>query len=727
MPRRYRVSVSTSRPKSRHAGALWRAVLVAIVFSSCQRESEPTVEPSAPAASPEEAAADNVLNVVLITLDTTRADALGTYGQRLPVSPNIDRLAAEGTQFVQCVSSAPSTLPSHSTLFTGKQPYVHGVRANSGFVLSDANVTLAEVLRERGYATAAEVAAPVLGVQTQISQGFDRVRDLSSEDVERKSIRVRHQGDIREVLIDEREADDITKHGIRFINENREKKFFLWLHYFDAHQPYSPPDRFSEISLESPYHGEIRYVDEQVDRILKQIEGVGLRERTLVVVTADHGEGLGEHSEDTHVHFVYDSTIRVPLLLWGAGVPRGLKISSLVRTVDVAPTILDLLGLPPMDGVQGLSLRPLLEGASRDLRLVGYGESIESHVTFGTSILRYVREGRWKYIHKVEPELFDLTTDPSETHNLATAHPEIVERLRARLTGLIETAPVKPEDVRIAIDATTAAQLEAMGYLAAEPLGALDDEVALLELEGDDPTSKVEDMALLAKAAGYRKTKRFDEAAEQYRELLERNPNSVPLLMSLDGVLRKLDRDDERFELLRQVIALAPQKHDPYVELAHITYKGGDPTGAEKLLARALEIDPCLVSPRATLGHLVRERGDRTGELQILKEGVDHCPFSDGLHNNYAYLLATSPDEADRNGEEALRIAKRVTEEASEPRSDFLDTLASAYAEVGDFANAVRVQRRVVQMVEATGDAEPIETVRNHLALYEAGRPLREN
>jgi Flp pilus assembly protein TadD len=197
--------------------------------------------------------------------------------------------------------------------------------------------------------------------------------------------------------------------------------------------------------------------------------------------------------------------------------------------------------------------------------------------------------------------------------------------------------------------------------------------------------------------------------------------------MSLDGVLRKLDRDDERFELLRQVIALAPQKHDPYVELAHITYKGGDPTGAEKLLARALEIDPCLVSPRATLGHLVRERGDRTGELQILKEGVDHCPFSDGLHNNYAYLLATSPDEADRNGEEALRIAKRVTEEASEPRSDFLDTLASAYAEVGDFANAVRVQRRVVQMVEATGDAEPIETVRNHLALYEAGRPLREN
>jgi arylsulfatase A-like enzyme len=702
-------------------------VLFAIVFSSCQRESESPVEPDAPTASLEEAIADYAMNVVLITLDTIRADALGSYGQRLPVSPNFDRLAGEGTQFVQCVSSAPSTLPSHSTLFTGKQPYVHGVRSNAGFVLSDSNVTLAEILRDQGYETAAEVAAPVLGANTQIGQGFDQLRDASSDDVELKTIRIRETGDIREVDLDEREAEDITKHGIRFIRENSAKKFFLWLHYFDAHQPYSPPSRFNEITLESPYHGEIRYVDEQVDRILKQIEGMGLREKTLVVITADHGEGLGEHSEATHVHFVYDSTIHVPLLLWGAGVPRGLKIPSLVRTLDIAPTILDLLELPPMDDVQGLSLRPLLEGASRDLQLVGYGESIELHVMFGTSILRYVREGRWKYIHKVEPELYDLMLDPGETNNLAMDHPEIVERLRSRLFELIETAPAKPSDVRADIDAKTAAQLEALGYVAAVPLDALDDEVALLELEGDDPTSKVVDMEMLSTASGFRHVKNFDEAAKRYREIIERHPESVPVRMLLDGVLKKSDRDDERFELLRQVIALAPQKHDPYVELAHITYKGGDSAGAEKLLTQTLEIDPCLVSPRATLAHLVGERGDWTGQLQILKEGVDHCPFSDGLHNNYAYLLATSPDAANRDGEEALRIAKRVTDEMSEPRSDFLDTLASAYAEVGDFSNAVRVQQRVLQMVEAAGDAEPIENARNHLALYEAGRPLREN
>jgi arylsulfatase A-like enzyme len=727
MPRELRISLFTNRPKSRDAGVLWGVVMVAIVLSSCHRESESPLEARGAAVPLGEMAADGELNVVLITLDTTRADALGSYGQRLPISPNFDRLAEEGTQFIQCVSSAPTTLSSHATLFTGKQPYVHGVRSNFGFVLSDANITLAEILRERGYETAAEVAAPVLGAHTQIGQGFDRFHDLSFDDVEFKSIRARHRGGVREVQVDEREANDITKHGMRFIDENRGKKFFLWLHYFDAHQPYSPPIRFIGISSESRYHAEIRYIDEQVDRILKQIEDLGLRERTLVVVTADHGEGLGEHSESTHAHFVYDSTIRVPLLLWGADVPRGLKISSLVRTLDVAPTILDLLGLPPLDDAQGLSLRPLLERASHDLELVGYGESIESHVTFGTSILRYVREGRWKYIHKVEPELFDLTMDPGEIDNLAADHPEIVERLRARLFELIETAPAKPDDARATVDAATAAQLEAMGYIAAAPLDSLDDEVALLELEGDDPTSKVSEIAMLANATGFRKTEDFDEAAKRFREILVRNPESLPVMLLLDDVLERSGRNEERFELLPRIIALAPERHDPYVELAHITFKRGDEAEAEKLLAKALEIDPCLVSPRATLAHLVGGRGDRTEQLRLLKRGVDHCPFSDGLHNNYAYLLATSPNEADRDGAEALRIAKRVTDEMSQPRPDFLDTLASAYAEVGDFENAVRVQKRVLRLIEATGDAEQIEDSRNHLAQYEAGRPLREN
>jgi arylsulfatase A-like enzyme len=177
-----------------------------------------------------EPAGDGALNVVLITLDTTRADALGSYGQRRPITPNLDRLAAEGVQFLQCASSAPTTLPSHSTLFTGRHPFVHGARANAGYVLADENITLAEVLSAHGYRTAAEIAAPVIGRHTQLGQGFDIYHDLESQDIERKTIQVKDGEEQRAVELNEREADDITRFGLRFIEENRSEKFFLWLH-----------------------------------------------------------------------------------------------------------------------------------------------------------------------------------------------------------------------------------------------------------------------------------------------------------------------------------------------------------------------------------------------------------------------------------------------------------------------------------------------------------------
>jgi tetratricopeptide (TPR) repeat protein len=292
---------------------------------------------------------------------------------------------------------------------------------------------------------------------------------------------------------------------------------------------------------------------------------------------------------------------------------------------------------------------------------------------------------------------------------------------------LIRAAPAKSGDAETAIDPKTAAQLKALGYIAAAPTNALVDEVALLELKGDDPTSKVPDMLLLAVASGYYRFNLFEDAAKTFRELVERNPESVPLLQWLDHVLKRLGQDDERFDLLSRMIARAPENSTPYVELAHINVKRGNQARAEKLLVQALEINPCLESPRANLAHLAAQRGDRAGQLRLLKEGVEHCAFSAGLHNSYAYLLATAPDEKHRSGPEALRIAQRVTREMSEPQPNFLDTLAAAYAEVGDFANAVSVQKRALRLIETAGDAEQIQDARNHLAQFEAGRPVREN
>jgi len=644
------------------AGALWCFACVALSLAGCQRESE---VPEAPTIMPK-LADDGALNVVLITLDTTRADALGSYGQRRPITPNLDRLAAEGTQFLQCVSSAPSTLPSHATLFTGRYPFVHGVRSNAGYVLADGNTTLAEVLSAHGYRTSAEIATRVIGGHTQLGQGFDRYHDLEFQDIQRKTIRVQDGEEERAVEVDEREADDITRFGLRFIKENRSEKFFLWLHYFDAHQPYSPPGRFYETSSESAYHGEIQYIDEQINRVLEQIEGLGLRERTLVVVAGDHGEALGEHDEKTHMYFVYDSTIRVPLLFWGATVPGGLKVESLVRTVDVTPTvrtvdvtptILDMLKLPPLEDIQGASLLPLMKGESLDLELVGYGESIEPLIVFGASVLRFVRKGQWKYIHKVEPELFDLTGDPGELENLSSVHPEVVERLRAELSALIEGAPKQASGARTAIDPETAAQLEALGYMAAAPNKALGDEMALLEL--------------VATAEGYKLTHKFEESAVTYRAVIERNPDSVLLMMRLNHVLSQLGEDDERFEILTRVIELAPETAPAYSDLAHIVFKRGDHTEAERLLAASLSIDPCTASPRATLAYLAARRNDHGRHLEVLKEGIDQCPREDGILNNYAYALATNTDEKHRDGCDSRRQAgARIGQSLGRPQVD---------------------------------------------------------
>ncbi len=711
--------------------AIALALLSVVAGCSEQRPSSSSSETPSLAAEPKIASdrAPTALNVIVITLDTTRADALGSYGQKRPTSPNLDRLAEQGTQFLSCTSSAPSTLPSHSSIFTGKHPHAHGARANSGHVLSDANQTLAEVLKSHGYATGAEIAAPVIGAHTQLDQGFDLYRDLKFSDVSKKSVTFKKGGgDEISSEIPEREASDITKHGIRFLQQHRDEKFFLWLHYFDAHQPYSPPLRYFELVGESDYHGEVRYIDDQIGRVLGELDGLGLRDRTLIVVTADHGEGRGQHSEPTHVFFVYDSTMRVPLLMWGPPIPAGLKIEAPVRTIDIAPTILNLLDLPPFDIAQGVSLLPLLTGASQDMELVGYGASIDPYTVFGTSIIRFLRVGRWKYIHKVNPELYDVIADPEELHSRASDEPEIVQAMQAQLRELIAAAPPSPIDSRQPIDAAAAAQLEALGYVVAESSETLGDELSLLELVGGDPNDMIEDMGLIAAGVGKMNAKDFEGAAEMLRHVVDRNPDKTPTMMKLIAALKELDEVDERRDLLERVIALEPNLVSPYVALAEMDFIAGNLSEAERLLEMAIQNDPCAVSPRATLAYLADQRKDHRRYVVLLRAGLGDCHPSDEFLNNYAYALATTPLDEDRDGVEALRIATQITQGPKGNRADYLDTLAAAYAETGEFDRAVEAAKRGLVLLEsASAPKAVLDEAREHLAQFESNQPIRAN
>ena len=296
-----------------HVGCAVAIVLtIALVTAGCKRE-----DPSESTDSSSKRL--DVRHVVLITLDTTRADRLSCYGATGAATRNLDRLAAEGVMFSQCTTSSPSTLPSHTSIMTGKHPFVHGARANSGFVVPDSQVTLAERFRDAGWLTHAEIAAPVIGRDTGIVQGFTTYRDPHSTDIIKANLHFKQNRFDEPIENTERIGEDIANRGIEFLRANHDKPFFLWLHFFDPHRPYLRWTEFERLCPDDPYRMELLYTDYHLGRVIDELRRLNLDASTLVVVTSDHGEGLGEHGEDTHSFFVYDSTMRTPLILWGGG------------------------------------------------------------------------------------------------------------------------------------------------------------------------------------------------------------------------------------------------------------------------------------------------------------------------------------------------------------------------------------------------------------------------
>jgi arylsulfatase A-like enzyme/Flp pilus assembly protein TadD len=637
---------------------------------------------------------DAPVNVLLITLDTVRADSLNPYGQPRVTSPNIDRLAREGALFEEVAASSPSTLPSHATIMTGRFPFAHGVRSNAGYALADANTTLAEVLRARGYRTGAEIAALVLASKTGLDQGFDHYRDLRGEGIERIRMKMSAEGEeARETILQERSALDITRWGKRFLTENRNRAFFLWLHYFDPHRFYVRRPEFQARLPDDPYLAEILFTDHQIGDLIRHLEALQLRDRTLVVLVSDHGEGLGEHGELMHSYFLYETTLRVPLILWGPpGLPSGGRFASTVRTADIAPTIVDFLGLPELDDVQGVSLMPVIRGQSEDLELPGYGESIELLKLFGSSTLRSLRLGDWKYIHQADPELYDLAKDPAELDDLARSHPEKLAELRGRMEALLAEASPGAGAPTVHVDRQEARQLAALGYLAGAEVAGLEKEIASLELRGPVPATVAEDINLYGRAAGLASQGLHGQAQPIFEDLLDRHRDNPSMLVSYGRTLAAL----------------------------------GDKAEARRVLERAVEISSCSLSARRELGELLGALAAWEEQLEVLRVGIAECDESYELLNNYAYALATSPRDDLRNGAEAVQAARRAVELTGEEDANVLDTLAAAYAEMGDFEQAVRTSRRAIRLAGEQGyDPRQLAMFRQNLDRYRAGLPTR--
>ncbi|MEM7411858.1 MAG: sulfatase-like hydrolase/transferase [Myxococcota bacterium] len=706
-------------------GRLHRVAVAGLLAAlACDGSPAPTAPDELSASDARETARNpNYRNLLWITVDTLRTDAVGAYGADPSPTPTLDRLAREGVVFEQVTTSSPSTLPSHASMLTGLHPFGHGVRANSGYQLAASHTTLAEALQGAGHVTQAEIAILVMERRKGLAQGFTGYRDPNASDVAHKQ---RHAAGARSGhTVDERDADDIARHAVRFLEARRDDPFFLWLHFYDPHAPYDAPPRFAAKFPGVPYHAEVAFTDAAVGRVIATLESQGLRDTTLVMVTSDHGEGLGDHGEPTHSLLVYDTTMRVPLVLWGPpSLPAGRRVRELVRTIDLPATALAWAELESPAAGRGAPLQPFFTDTEPVAPgRLGYGESQEAHTAFGASRLWTLRDGTWKYIHKTSPELYDLKKDPGELENLAAAHPETREELRERLEALVGAAPVADADATVGLDPEEAARLAALGYVA-EPAPA---PAQSLDPVGPDPNGVLADFEQLGIAYRTLETDRdYARAEALYAELGERYPNGLPVLRGWIDALRLQGRNGELLPLVDRAIALAPEDAALRLKRVEAREATGDLVGAAEDARVAHAANPCGEYEIAYVSRVLRATRAFAAQREALAESVERCDH-DAARNEYAYFLATCPVDELRDATRALRLAQQVTRNPGGARPEYLDTLAAAHAELGEFDAAIRIQRQVVTQLRGRGlPPDVLAVFADHLTRYEAGQPARD-
>ena len=646
-------------------------------------------------------------SILLVTIDTLRADRVGAYGAGPGRTPTLDALAAEGVVMEDAWASVPLTLPSHATILSGLEPPHHGVHDNGTYVFPSEPPTLATLLSAHGYATGAFVGAYVLDRRFGLARGFAHYDDA-----------IERQQSGTSVLESERRAETVAAAAESWIRAQA-GPFLAWVHFYDPHAPYDPPPPFRETFAGRPYEGEIAHADAALARVLSAARERA-RDRLLVVVTADHGEGLGEHGERTHGFFIYGATLRVPLVLAGAGVPRGERRSGPARSVDILPTLLARAGVPAPPGLPGADL---LEGPRpRE----GYAETLYPQ-TLGWAPLHAFRSGSLRLIEAPRAELYDLADDPGETRNRIAERPQEARRLREALGAL------RANERRAATgptDAESAERLRALGYVAGaapegEAAGARDPKDAL-------PLWQRLEEANWAAARG-------DDASAVpvLRALVAEEPANVAFRRALSASLRRLGRAREAADLLGGAVHDATAWHERALALAD----AGQIDEAIRSDDRARALNPLLPEVHNHLGVLQAQKGRLNEALSAFDEAVRLDPNNVRAHTNranalralgrvaeardaYTAALRLAPDDADAlNGlgvlavqsdapDEAVRLFRRVL--AREPAyAEARLNLAVAEARAGRPAEA---RAQLEQILRAPGADGVKERARRFLA-----------
>lgn len=516
-------------------------------------------------------------DLLLITLDTVRADRLGCTGYGKAETPFIDSLAATGVRFEHAIAPAPITLPSHATLFTGLDVPTHGVRNNGTFVLADEHETLAERLTSAGYLTAAFVGAYVLDARFGMGQGFEHYDD-----------RVNPSGTGRKSgHYNERSATQVTDAALRWMQaelaEDPSRPLFTWVHYFDAHHPYEPPGEYGTRFRARPYDGEIAYMDSQIARLFEYLESAGRAERTLCVITSDHGEGLGEHSEATHSRLLYDTTLRVPLILSAPSLFDEAVVvrDRVVGLVDLFPTLLNLLGVEVETELDG---QPIFAADLASDRAI-YVETLVPLFNHGWAPLHGLHRLGDKFISAPTPEFYDVANDPGEQRNLYSEAPPaaatLERELELRLAG--EGTALELRSTEKGMDPEQARRLAALGYTRTfapdGPIGVL------------DPKDMMPILAQMMEARSFTDGGQHAEAEERNKVVLDQNPNDAYALETASLIFVRTGRNTEAELALQRLLKIQPTA-EGYVRLAQLQLGRKDFAAMQQTLALAQALDP---------------------------------------------------------------------------------------------------------------------------------------
>ncbi len=788
-----------------------------------------------------------VRHIILVSIDTCRADHLGCYGYQSHTTPNIDAVAQQAVLFENAISPVPLTLPAHTSMLSGTVPAYHGVHDNIKYKVSSENLMLPEILQQNGFTTAAFVSSFVLDSQFGMDQGFGTYQDEFEESHS-------HIG------VNERSGEEVTTLANQWLEQHHDEKFFLFLHYYDPHTDYRPPEPYAGTFADSLYDGEIAYVDHCISRVIGKLKQLNLYDSSLLIITADHGEGLGQHRENEHSFFIYQSTQHVPLVIKPPLFNQGKRIKDYVGLIDIAPTILGALGISPPETMQGKDLAKMINkndytGSPRYFLCESFAPTVHQC----NRLLGIVGNG-YKYIQAPRPELYYLKDDPGELNNIIDTKTDRAKEYRGRLGKLLnEQIRTEKIDNTITLDNASRQRLESLGYVessspdnydfdpalpdakdfidfyrlirqykmaldkeqfrqaqtiignllqqypqrkdnhyrygyVANLLGNHDEAIEHLTIflkylpddeKGQDQMAEalyragryLEAIKYLEKVIEFKpqdyetrgnlgyalnKVKRYDEAVAQFQSVLQHDPKDIQAHTQLALAMLHQKKYDEAITYFQQTLELDPDNWQVYADLGlaqaklgrfnealacwqdglrisrsnstaqvkiftlmalQVTQRGKiDP--AKDYWQKVSQLEPDNITALYNLGLVASHQDELTVALSMYKRVLELNPEHLGALNNLAWILATGPDKIN-DPIRAVELAEKACQLEKFAVPDSLDTLAVAYAAVGQFEQARQTANKAIEKALIMGNDRLVKEVKVRLKLYENNQPYR--